>query len=84
MPNDTQLRDHVRELLAETLGLDEPSLPDDLSQQNCPRWSSLQHMTLMVALEERFGVRLSMADMAAMKSLPSIVATLARYEVVAA
>jgi acyl carrier protein len=84
MPNDTELRDHVRELLAETLGLDEQSLPDDLSQQNCPRWSSLQHMTLMVALEERFGVRLSMADMAAMKSLPAIVATLARYEVVAA
>ena len=41
-------------------------------------------MTLMVALEERFGVRLSMTDMAAMKSLPAIVATLARYEVVAA
>jgi len=41
-------------------------------------------MTLMVALEKRFGVRLSMADMAAMTSLPAIVATLVHDELVAA
>jgi acyl carrier protein len=67
----------VDESVLETL--DESELPDDVSQQTCRRWNSLQHMTLMVALEEHFGVRLSMADMTAMKSLPLIVATLARY-----
>lgn len=71
--------DQIREIMAETFALDESELPDDVSQQSCRRWTSLQHMTLMVALEEQFGVRLSMADMAAMKSMPQIVATLTRY-----
>jgi acyl carrier protein len=76
MPSDYVLTDQVREIMAETFALDQCELPDDISQQTCRRWTSLQHMTLMVALEEQFGVRLSMADMAAMKSLPQIVATL--------
>lgn len=79
MSNDNVLTEQVREIMAATFALDESELPDDVSQQTCRRWNSLQHMTLMVALEEQFGVRLSMADMSAMKSLPLIVATLARY-----
>jgi acyl carrier protein len=73
------LLDQVREVMAATFALDESDLPNDVSQQTCRRWTSLQHMTLMVALEEQFGVRLSMADMAAMKSLPQIVTTLKTY-----
>jgi acyl carrier protein len=80
----TVLLDQVREIMASTFALDESDLPDDVSQQTCRRWTSLQHMTLMVALEEEFGVRLSMADMAAMKSLPQIVATLQTYAEAAA
>ena len=79
MSNDNVLTEQVREIMAATFALDENELPDDVSQQTCRRWNSLQHMTLMVALEEHFGVRLSMADMTAMKSLPLIVATLARH-----
>ena len=79
MSNDNVLTEQVREIMAATFALDESELPDDVSQQTCRRWNSLQHMTLMVALEEQFGVRLSMADMSARKSLPLIVATLARY-----
>ena len=46
------LLDQVREIMASTFALDESDLPDDVSQQTCRRWTSLQHMTLMVALEE--------------------------------
>jgi acyl carrier protein len=78
MANENVLSARVREIMAATFAMDESDLPDDVSQQTCRRWNSLQHMTLMVAIEEQFGVRLSMADMAAMKSLPQIVATLKR------
>jgi len=73
------LTDRVREIIASTFALDQADLPDDVSQQTCRRWTSLQHLTLMVALEEQFGIRLSMADMAVMKSLPQIVTTLRAY-----
>ena len=76
MQNDLDLTARVREIMADTFGMDEDELPDDVSQQSCRRWTSLQHMTLMVALEEEFSTRLSMADMASMKSLPQIVARL--------
>jgi acyl carrier protein len=79
MSNEIALTEQVREIMAATFAMDEDDLPDDVSQQTCRRWNSLQHMTLMVALEEQFAIRLSMADMTAMKSLPLIVATLSRY-----
>jgi acyl carrier protein len=79
MSRNSALIEQVREIMAATFGLDEGDLPDDVSQQTCRRWSSLQHMTLMVALEEQFNVRLAMAEMAEMKSLPVIVATLEKH-----
>jgi acyl carrier protein len=79
MPTQAELIEQVRAIMAASFGMDETDLPDDVSQQTCRRWSSLQHMTLMVSVEETFGVRLSMNEMAAMKSLPKIVATLEHH-----
>jgi acyl carrier protein len=79
MPSQAELIEQVRAVMAASFGMDETDLPDDVSQQTCRRWSSLQHMTLMVSVEESFSVRLSMNEMAAMKSLPQIVATLERH-----
>jgi acyl carrier protein len=79
MPTQAELIEQVRAIMAASFGMDETDLPDDVSQQTCRRWSSLQHMTLMVSVEETFGVRLSMNEMAAMKSLPTIVATLEQH-----
>ena len=79
MPTQAELIEQVRAIMAGSFGMDETDLPNDVSQQTCRRWSSLQHMTLMVSVEETFGVRLSMNDMVAMKSLPQIVSTLERH-----
>jgi acyl carrier protein len=79
MPTQAELIEQVRVIMAASFGMDETDLPDDVSQQTCRRWSSLQHMTLMVSVEETFGVRLSMNEMSAMKSLPQIVSTLERH-----
>jgi acyl carrier protein len=79
MPTQAELTEQVRTLMAASFGMDETDLPDDVTQQTCRRWSSLQHMTLMVSVEETFRVRLAMNEMAEMKSLPRIVETLARH-----
>ena len=79
MSNLEPTAETVRDVLADIFGVDINEIGDDFSQQTCRRWTSLQHMTLMVALEEHFGVHLSMADMTTMKSLREIVSTLANY-----
>lgn len=70
--HDETLTRQIREIMAETFGLDETDLPDDVSQANFARWTSILHMVLLVALEEHFGVSFSMDEMTAMTSLERI------------
>ena len=81
MRDSTSLATTVRETLASTFGLDIAAIPDDVTQQSCASWSSLNHMVLLVALEEQFAVRFTLGEMASMRSLSSIVAALAAHGV---
>jgi acyl carrier protein len=74
--HEEELIEQVREVLATTLGVDSSDLPDDVSQDNCERWTSLSHMVLLVALEEQFECIFSMDEMTTMTSLERIVQTL--------
>ena len=73
MPDRSQLAEDVRQIMASTFRMEEGDLADDTSQAVCPRWTSLNHMMLLVALEERFGISFSMNEMLTMTSLPQIV-----------
>ncbi len=73
------LTEKVREIMAETFDVDERDIPENVHQHNYPPWSSLEQLTLLVALEEHFGLRFTIGDMAAMNSLPAIVAVLEKY-----
>lgn len=79
MGNDTELVAQVREIMATTFGVDESELPHDVQQGSFARWTSLYHMTLLMALEEHFGVSFSMEEMPEMTSIPRIVAVLDRH-----
>jgi len=78
--DDEELTDEVRGVMASTFGMDERELPDDVSQSTLSRWSSLYHVTLLIALEEHFGTSFSMDDMPRMTSLHEIVAVLQRQQ----
>jgi acyl carrier protein len=76
MLDPAALTRQIRETIATTLSLDESHVPDSINQAECAQWTSLNHMLLMVALEEQFGVVLSMNEMFSMVSLESIVSVL--------
>ncbi len=44
-------------------------LKDELSQANLASWSSLAHLSLITALEERYGISFSTQEILAAKSL---------------
>lgn len=77
----TTVTETVRELMATTFDMPEQDISDDISQETCARWTSLNHMMLLVALEEQFEVTFAMDEMSKMTSLAKIVATLQRYGV---
>ncbi len=79
MDNNAALMEQVREIMATTFGVEESEMPTDVSQQNFARWTSLNHMTLVVALEERFGITLSMNEMTSMTTLPKILEVLTHH-----
>ncbi|MCA1632230.1 MAG: acyl carrier protein [Acidobacteria bacterium] len=62
----------VESLLAEVLQIPASKISDDLSMQDVEVWDSLKHMELVVALEERFGIELTLDEIVAMRSVREI------------
>jgi acetyltransferase-like isoleucine patch superfamily enzyme/acyl carrier protein len=81
MITNLELIEQVREIMANTFGVDESDLPEDVSQETFERWTSLYHMTLLMALEEHFGVNLSMQEMTSMTNLAKIVNVLNQHRI---
>jgi len=65
--------------MAETFGVDESEIPEDVNQNDYSPWTSLAHLTLLVALEEKFGVSFSTTEMTVMNSLSSVVEVLRKH-----
>lgn len=64
------MRERIKEVLKRVFELDE--VGDDISQGNCMKWDSLNHLNLVVELEDEFGVSFEPEDIAEMKSLGGI------------
>ncbi len=52
----------LAELIAETLDIPVASVTPELTRDEHPAWDSLNHLRLVTALEEEFGVQLSMDE----------------------
>jgi acyl carrier protein len=60
--------------------LDEPAdqFTDDSSPENVLAWTSLRHVTLLIEIEQAYGIRFSNAEMTTMRSMGDIKAALAK------
>jgi acyl carrier protein len=64
------MKEKIKAVMSRIFQLDEIS--DNISQQNCAKWDSMQHLNLVVELEETFGVEFEPEEIAEMKSLEKI------------
>ncbi len=62
----------IREVLAETFGLDVAAIPVTASNQTVADWDSLGQVSLVFALEQRFGVAIDIEHIASMQSFARI------------
>jgi len=65
-------------MVAETLGMDIEDVGDETSPETVAAWTSLNHLTLMSAVEEAFGIQMSMEDMAVAQSYATLRETVNR------
>ena len=63
----------LKDLAADTFDLDPDDIPDDAAAGTLPAWTSLGHLQFMAAVEQEFGVRLTLEEMLSVQSLPALV-----------
>ncbi|MEA2359009.1 MAG: hypothetical protein QOI62_2269 [Solirubrobacteraceae bacterium] len=66
------MRDRLRELIGEVLGLPTAEVPPDASPEVLADWDSLRHLELMLAIEMEFDVQISADAMSELLSLDAI------------
>jgi acyl carrier protein len=50
-------------LISTTLGVNETAITLDSSSENTEEWDSLAHMSLIFAIEDHFGIKISDTDL---------------------
>jgi acyl carrier protein len=68
----------VKRIMADILEVDERSINDATEMGVVEQWDSGNHIGLVLALEEEFGVSFEVSEIEAMTSFPDVVSTLER------
>lgn len=67
-----KIRDSVKEILIKVLKVSSEKITDDLTMKDLDAWDSLNHMELIISLEETFGIQLTFDEIVAMQSIQEI------------
>ena len=70
----------VEQIIADVLGISRERVVPDLQYQSIAEWGSLNHVNLMLALEERFGQEIDADLMVELTSVRAIIEYRARME----
>ena len=62
----------LRRITGDILGLSPESLQPDSSPENIEGWDSVQHLNLVLAIEEHFGVQIEPEEFEKISSLEAI------------
>lgn len=76
--SDGGVRPDVAAIIADVFQYKGP-LQVDMAREEIPRWDSLRHVALVVAIESNFGIMLSMDEMQEMVSVRDVQNVLERH-----
>lgn len=62
----------LKEVMATVLGITADSISDETSMDTVESWDSIQHMNLVLAIEEEFGISIPDEDAGNITSYPLI------------
>jgi acyl carrier protein len=67
------MKNKVKEILAIILEVNVSEINDSFSQQSCSNWDSLNHLNLIIALEEAFDVSFDPEEISLMIDINNII-----------
>ena len=67
-----EMREKVRLIVSDVLEVDANKVGTESHQADIAEWDSLAHLRLVTALEEEFGVKPTMREIAELTSIPAI------------
>jgi len=59
----------IAKVFSDVLGITPDQVSDETSPDNTPQWDSMAAMTLVVAIEDEFDIRLSTAEIISMRNV---------------
>lgn len=66
------MNEKLTSIVAETFLLDEQEVQDDLERESVEMWDSLNHLRLITAVEEAFGIKLAMSQIESIGSVADL------------
>ena len=70
---ETNMREKIYKVIAKSLNIDPSSLQEDLGPGDITEWDSLNHISLISALEQEFQVKLDVDEALDMETVGDIV-----------
>lgn len=77
--DEETIQQRIKEVMAGLFSMDATDIELDSSIETTEQWDSLQHVNLMMAIEQEFDVRIDVEDAVEMTSFPAVCKMLARY-----
>jgi len=74
---NAELFDQVRGIAADVLQVAPKTLGAESSPESVQSWDSVQHLNMVLALEEQFGIQFDPEEMDAMKTIGAIASLVA-------
>jgi acyl carrier protein len=70
----------VKEILANVLEIDIATIFDNATQKDIAKWDSLQHLNLIVEIEDKYDVSIDPEDISEMVSIDKIIEIIKKYK----
>jgi acyl carrier protein len=70
----------VRAVASDIFGVPPDQITAESSPETIENWDSMQHLNLVLAIEEKFGVQLEPEEIEQMKSIGAVVALVTRLQ----
>lgn len=71
-----EVHEQVRQIMAQLFDVDPDNIDEGSSRDTIEGWDSLQHLNLVLSLEEAFSVRFQPEDIARMRSFAEVLSAL--------
>ena len=66
------MTERLNQIVGDTFNIDPETVDEDSSPDTIAEWTSFNHLTLMAAVEEGFGITLSMEEMTAVHNVADL------------